>query len=382
MGKTIFDYYDPENPYNSPFDNDLLWIGDVASQQLKAIRLGDLIGEFPTSGTGLTPWIRKAANYQANSGERIIADTTASSFTITFPVNPLPLSEVEIFTLGNADKFNLNLNFNGKKIFATNYLIQAINTSYAKTHFVFLDETIGWVASPTNNLFLFNSPTDYTTLAQWYKADAGVTLVDNKVSDWADQSGNLRTLAQTDATKRFVVAANDINGYPSMKLNYGTFMNTSYVPGSGGNPRLLGLVIKSWIAPPGDFYNGHILHYGSVATAAAFGLWGVKSSGSIYYVGNHYWATQLNSTFPIANQPLVLIVGYKDGISTVWVNGSKVASENRTLNTGTGSGLHVGCRISPAEFGTFNTPEIFALSDYSDEMAKSLSLYARNKYQF
>ena len=37
---------------------------------------------------GLNPWVRKTSNYTAVNGDRIIADTTGGSFTITLPANP------------------------------------------------------------------------------------------------------------------------------------------------------------------------------------------------------------------------------------------------------------------------------------------------------
>jgi len=47
-------------------------------------------------GSGLDPWIKVTANYTAVSGNRIIADTTAGSFTITLPANPTLGSSVTL----------------------------------------------------------------------------------------------------------------------------------------------------------------------------------------------------------------------------------------------------------------------------------------------
>jgi hypothetical protein len=37
---------------------------------------------------GVNPWTRKTSNYTAVNGDRIIADTTSASFTITLPATP------------------------------------------------------------------------------------------------------------------------------------------------------------------------------------------------------------------------------------------------------------------------------------------------------
>jgi hypothetical protein len=58
------------------------------------------IGYTGSSGIGLDPWIKVTSNYTATSGNRIIADTTSETFTITLPSNPV-LGSYIVITDGN-----------------------------------------------------------------------------------------------------------------------------------------------------------------------------------------------------------------------------------------------------------------------------------------
>lgn len=56
-------------------------------------------------GSGLTAWSKKTANYTAAVSDRLIADTTASAFTITLPASPTVGQEVTI-----ADGYDWRIN--------------------------------------------------------------------------------------------------------------------------------------------------------------------------------------------------------------------------------------------------------------------------------
>lgn len=76
------------------------------------------VGAQGTQGiTGaLRAWSFKNANYTAVDGDRVIADTTAGSFTITLPGSPIIGSYVQITDGGNWAVNNLLINRNGSTI--------------------------------------------------------------------------------------------------------------------------------------------------------------------------------------------------------------------------------------------------------------------------
>jgi hypothetical protein len=92
-------------------DLDQVFVYDVSAGELKKTYLSEIVssgaagytgsagepgytgssgdpGYTGSRGLGLDEWIKITANYTAESGNRIIADTTAGAFTITLPVTP------------------------------------------------------------------------------------------------------------------------------------------------------------------------------------------------------------------------------------------------------------------------------------------------------
>ena len=63
-------------------------------------------------GGGSAAWVVKSANYLAATGDRIIANTTAGSFTITLPATPTTGAYVQITDGGNWSVNNLLINRN------------------------------------------------------------------------------------------------------------------------------------------------------------------------------------------------------------------------------------------------------------------------------
>ena len=63
--------------------------------------LGRVTGYTGSQGLGLDEWIKITSNYTASSGNRIIADTTAGSFTITLPSSPSVGSYIVLTDGGN-----------------------------------------------------------------------------------------------------------------------------------------------------------------------------------------------------------------------------------------------------------------------------------------
>lgn len=61
-------------------------------------------------------YVRITSNYTALNGDRLIADTTAGSFTVTMPASPSTGHSVQITDGGSWRTNNLLVNFNGATI--------------------------------------------------------------------------------------------------------------------------------------------------------------------------------------------------------------------------------------------------------------------------
>lgn len=68
---------------------------------------------------GGSAWVRKTANYTAVAGDKIVADTTAASFTITLPASPTVGESVILADGGNWETNNLIVARNGSTIEGT-----------------------------------------------------------------------------------------------------------------------------------------------------------------------------------------------------------------------------------------------------------------------
>jgi hypothetical protein len=66
-------------------------------------------------------------------------------------------------------------------------------------------------------------------LGLWLKADTGVTLSGSAVTQWADQSGNVRNASQSNSTNRPVLVSNALNGKPAIRFDGGNdFLSFTY----------------------------------------------------------------------------------------------------------------------------------------------------------
>lgn len=91
---------------------------------------------------GTSAWIRKTTAYNAVSGDRIKASTTAAAWSLTFPATPADGDEIEIMDIdGTFNTNNLTLLANGLKImgFTTSWVL---NTKYIHVVLVY-DSTLG-----------------------------------------------------------------------------------------------------------------------------------------------------------------------------------------------------------------------------------------------
>jgi len=65
-------------------------------------------------------------------------------------------------------------------------------------------------------------PTDVSTIYVWYRSDIGVAKDgSNRVSQWDDLTGNGYHLCQVNAANMLLWEENQINGYPSLRIDSG-----------------------------------------------------------------------------------------------------------------------------------------------------------------
>lgn len=69
-----------------------------------------------SSGTSVSSWSKKTANYTAVSGDKIIGDTTAGTFTITLPASPTTGNSIVVADGANWSTTNLTIARNGSTI--------------------------------------------------------------------------------------------------------------------------------------------------------------------------------------------------------------------------------------------------------------------------
>lgn len=91
-----------------------------------------------------TPWLIKTGAYNAVAGDRIMADTTAAGFTITFPAAPAASDRIVVSDYaGKWDTANLTIGRNGLKI-AGSAADFTCDTRNATIKFEYIDATQGW----------------------------------------------------------------------------------------------------------------------------------------------------------------------------------------------------------------------------------------------
>ena len=80
----------------------------------------------------------------------------------------------------------------------------------------------------------------------WLKADAGVTLSGNSVTNWADQSGNAYNVTQATAANQPTFEASVFNGQPAISFDGGDWLNNTISnPVTAGAARTIFVVSKA-----------------------------------------------------------------------------------------------------------------------------------------
>lgn len=69
-----------------------------------------------TGGGGASLWVKKTANYTAVSGDKVLADTSAGTFTITLPASPVLGDNVIVADAGSWQTANLTVARNASTI--------------------------------------------------------------------------------------------------------------------------------------------------------------------------------------------------------------------------------------------------------------------------
>lgn len=125
-------------------NNDLFLIQDSEDAAFKKMLVSTLLSNLSGGGGGLTPWQTKSTNYTALAGERIIANTEASSWTLTFPTNPSLGDEIEILPLTSAASNKLIVEglsiFEGKPV-----VLLRVDKPYKIVKLTYINNAIGWV---------------------------------------------------------------------------------------------------------------------------------------------------------------------------------------------------------------------------------------------
>lgn len=152
MSKQIKDF----SLTTSVSDSDLLLIQASSDNTYKACTKNSLLDGI--SGSGSLPWTIKTANYTANVGEKIIADTSSNTWALTLPSNPLVGSEIDILSFKNTETNNLLIEnvgtYESKQVVRLKSVI-----SNTRTKLIYASNTLGWIQSPINLIPVFPSIT-------------------------------------------------------------------------------------------------------------------------------------------------------------------------------------------------------------------------------
>jgi hypothetical protein len=99
-------------------------------------------GQFPILQEVYTRII--TSNYTASKGDKVLADTSAGSFTVTLPASPSPNDRLEIYDVsGTWASKNLVLSRNGSNINGVASDV-TLNVSNKKFEVVYTNASYGW----------------------------------------------------------------------------------------------------------------------------------------------------------------------------------------------------------------------------------------------
>ena len=141
-------------------------------------------GDIVVSG-GSVSWIKKTANYTAAVGEKIIADTTAGTFTITLPASPTTGDSVTIADGNNWATTNLTVARNGSTIEG---LAENLTLDIKGIQVEFVYDGATW------EVYAFTGPAELPSQT----GNSGKYLTTNgTIASWAEVSGGSTGFEQT-----------------------------------------------------------------------------------------------------------------------------------------------------------------------------------------
>lgn len=217
----------------------------------------------------------KSANYSAVSGECVLTDTTAGSFTITLPATPSNGATIRIIDAGKSwATHNLTINRNGEMLngLAANLVLDA---TQAELYLIF-SSTAGWVLSSADerlakattayewgNHATAGYLTSFTESDPIFSASAASTIDSTQISHWDATYSWALTFSESDpvfvASAAYSIGGTDI-----------THWNTAY---GWGNHSSVGYLVASSLSATAPLaYNSSTQTYSiPVATASQNG---------------------------------------------------------------------------------------------------------------
>lgn len=226
---------------------------------------------------------------------------------------------------------------------------------------------------------MIGTPAIISGCVLWLKSNAGITKDgSNRVSNWSNSCGSSNA-TQAGSTRQPLFVDNALNSTPILRFDgVDDYMSTSVVPATGANPRTLVAVVTNTQNTAVNYL--HILHYGTASVSDA--TYGITSrTANTNSIGNHYWGSGFLSSQIATSNPLILIMGYGSNRDELWVNGTAKGSLTKTLATGSNSGILIGTRVNPAEYGKFDIAEIIAYNKLlSSTERKNIEQYLSQKY--
>ena len=191
------------------------------------------------------------------------------------------------------------------------------------------------------------SPLNEPSLFAWYRSDQGIVKDgSDRVSRWDDKSGNVYNISQTNAANMLLWEANQINGYPALRIDSGVNDWLTCSCPNVSAPYMIFVVLKPNAISYGKrILSRHLYTRGTVTNA---------------YLGSYIeWTTPV-----ITTEFRVYTMLYKVNASTQWVNdgAGDIDSDCATI-AGLGA-ITIG--------STYETTEQFQIADMivcSDELA-------------
>ncbi|MHB9022786.1 MAG: Ig-like domain-containing protein [Armatimonadota bacterium] len=243
----------------------------------------------------------------------------------------------------------------------------------------------GTVDSNTATITVTITPNPVTAnLTLWLKADTGVTKDGNdKVSAWADQSGQGHDLTQSSDTLKPLYVASGINGEPVIRFD-GSNDKIASAAVTLSQQHTVITVTKITSIASGS--NGFIFSYASTTDNTAEVEMGVFNSSGTYRFRMRYpnldtW-NHTDNTMSIAN-PVLMTMWHNSTTARAYLAGTQLGAD-KTASTAfstTNRCFRLGMHTSAGQYLNGDIAEIFVYdAALSDNDRQKTEMYLRNKY--